>query len=160
MSEAIDIANLILGIVGTITGSVAIIIHYWRLKRENPCLKIEVLRCEHDYAVSTNQVKTISLWARFRIKNLGDRGATINDMDLVFRDNGKEYRLHRRLIGGRHYAEDNKKEWINAHETRDILADFYETFEGNEREQLDCILTLYHTHGAETVKAVSQKKRG
>ena len=74
MSEAIEIASLVLGIVGTITGSIAIIIHYWRLRRENPRLEAKVLECMHDFEVSSRQVKTLSFWTGFSAREKKPRG--------------------------------------------------------------------------------------
>lgn len=157
MNDAIEIANLVLGIIGTVTGSIAIFIHFWRLRRESPRLEAKVLKCEHDFTLSTSGIKSISFWAEVQIKNLGDRGTSINDMDIIFEDNGNEYRLKKKYFRG--LTEESKRRWINAHDIIDIEADFYETFEGNEKEQIDCTFTIYHTHGAEKVKAVSQKRK-
>jgi hypothetical protein len=156
MSEALDIANLVLGIIGTLTGSIAVIIHIWRLRRESPRLETKVLKCEHDFTVSKSQIKTISFWAEFQMKNLGDRGTSVNDISLSFEDDGKKYQLKKRYYRGT-FVESERK-WINAHHTMDIEADFYDTFEGNDKEQIDCTFTIFHTHGAKNVKAVSQKR--
>jgi len=149
--------NLVLGIIGTVTGIMALFIHVWRIRKESPRLETKVLKCEHDFTVSKSQIKTLSFWATFQIKNLGDRGTSINDMDIIFEDNGKEYRFKKQYFRGP--REASQRRWINAHDTMDIEADFYETYEGNDKEQIDCIFTIYHTHGATKVKTVSKKRK-
>jgi hypothetical protein len=156
MTEPIEIANLVLGIIGTITGSLAMFVHYWRLRRENPRLAIEVSKCEHDFALSTYQIRTISFWAKFQIKNQGDRGTRINDIGLVFSVDGKECRLKKQYFHGQ--GRETESRWIEAHDIEDIEADFWEAFEGSEKERIDCTFTIYHTHGAEEVEAVSIKR--
>jgi hypothetical protein len=159
MSEAIEITNLVLGIVGTITGSIAIIIHYWRLRRENPRLEISVLSCEHSFTISKSNVKTVSFWVEFQAKNLGDRGTTLNDVGLNSDKLGKgQFRKQYWRLGEQYVPDD--KMWINAHETRDIGADFVAIeFPSEDKEQIDCIFTIYHTHGAKTVQCISNTRR-
>ena len=155
MSEFSSI-NLVLGIVGTVTGIIALFIHFWRLRRESPRLETKVLKCEHDFTVSISQIKTISFWIEVQIRNLGDRGTSINDMDVTFEDDGKTHRLKKRHFRGP--RGQSKRRWINAHDIIDVGADFYETFQGNDREQIDCTLIIYHTHGSKEVKTISQRR--
>lgn len=157
MSEALDTANLVLGIIGTVTGSIAVIIHIWRLRKENPHIETKALKCEHDYAVSLSGIRTISFWTDFMIRNVGDRGTSINDMDLDFEDNGQKHHLKKQYFRDRPVAE--KRIWISPHETLDLSADFYQNFQGNEKEKVDCHFTVYHTHGADNIKVVSQKRK-
>ena len=110
--------------------------------------------------MSKSQIKTVSFWVNFQVKNLGDRGTTITDVDLTFKDSLKKddhfRKSHFRL--GEAYIQENRI-WLNAHETQDIGADFHVTsFEGNDKEQIDCTFIIYHTHDSEEVKAISQKR--
>jgi len=156
MSEVLDLANLVLGIIGTITGSIAIFIHFWRLRKESPRLEGEILKCEHDFAVSKSKIKTVSFWVELQIKNLGDRGTSINDIDLNFEDDGQNYHLKGYFRGN---VEDSQRRWISPHETINISVDYWITFEGNDKEQIDCTFTIYHTHGSQNVKTISQKRK-
>ncbi len=153
----VEVVTLVLGIIGTVTGIVSLSLHYWRLRKESPRLETKVLKCEHNLRVSKSQIKTISFWAGFQIKNLGDRGTSVNDINLSFEDDGKKYQLKKRYYRGTFL--ENERRWINAHDTIDIEADFYNTFENNDKEQIDCTFTIYHTHGAEKVKTVSQRRK-
>lgn len=150
-----SVVNLVLGIIGTVTGIIALFIHFWKLRRESPRLKIEVLKCEHDFE---EKKKTVSFWVDLQVKNLGDRGTSRYGMDLTFEDNGKERRLEM-VHYGRYTVNDIKqKGWISPHETIKISETVYARYEGDKKEQIDCTLTIYHTHGAEKVKTVSKKR--
>lgn len=155
MSE-FSTVNLVLGIIGTITGAIALFISYWTYRKENPRLEVSVPKCEHDFALSTSQIKTISFWVTFQIKNLGDRGTSINDVDLSFKNDGKQYRLRKKYFRG--LAVESERKWINAHETMDVEADFYETYEGKQKAQIECTFSVYHTHGAKKVTIISRKR--
>jgi hypothetical protein len=157
MSEALNTANLVLGIIGTVTGSIAVIIHIWRLRKENPRLEAEAVKCEHDYTVSKSGIKTISFWTDFMIKNIGDRGTSINDIDLDFEEDGQKYHLKKQFFMWR--PAEEKRIWISPHETLDLSVSFYQTFQGKERETIDCHFIVYHTHGAENLKTVSLKRK-
>lgn len=163
MTEALDLANLVLGIIGTITGSIAIILHFWRLRKESPHLKIKVSECKHIFTETRKRETVISFEVDFHIKNLGDRGTSINDAELTLEEDGKKYLLKKQSfrvedsVSREGWMGDRK--WISPHETTDMTADFWIRYEGEKREEIDCTLTIYHTHGAERVKAVSQKRK-
>jgi type II restriction/modification system DNA methylase subunit YeeA len=157
MSEFSSI-NIALGIIGTVTGAIALFISFWTLRKEKPRLKIRILNLEHDFAVSHSQIKTISFWVMFQIRNLGDRGTSINDTELAFIDDGKQHSLKKEYWKG--YAhESERRNWINAHETKEMKDDLYGRFDGNEKERMDCVFTIYHTHGALHVDAVSERRK-
>ena len=156
MSEYSNI-NLVLGIVGTVTGIVALFISYWTYRKENPHLKVTVSKCEHDFTLSTSQIKSVTFWVAFQIKNIGDRGTSINDISLLFRSDGKEYDWKKKYFRGP--TVDSEKRWIEAHDTLNIEADFYDPYEGTDREQIDCTFTIYHTHSSEKIKTVSQRRK-
>lgn len=158
--------NLVLGIIGTVTGIMALFIHFWRLRRENPRLATNVLKCEHDFTVSQPQTKTILFWAGFQINNRGDRGTSINDVDLVFVNKGKEYRLKKQYFRDVPIKEpryvsmkEPQRIWISPHVTIDALADFWGIYEGDDEDQIECAFTIHHTHGAERLKAISQRRK-
>lgn len=97
---------------------------------------------------------------------MGDRGATLNGADVTFEHDGKKYTLRRQFFteeyGGPLDSFDSR--WVNAHETVNIDAPFWgdvQTMdsESNDQEKIDCIFTLYHTHGAEKIKHISEKRR-
>jgi hypothetical protein len=159
MSEFIQNTNLILGIIGTTTGTIALFISYWTYRKESPHLKINVIKCEHNFEVSRSvpDRKTISFWTDFLIKNVGDRGTTIEDIELTFENSGKTYKLRKASYRDQHVIE--KRISVSPHDSFDLSADFWEVFTGDEEDQIDCIFTIYHTHGAERTKAVSQRRK-
>lgn len=154
MTNNLSFASLVLGLIGTITGIIALFIHFWKLRKENPRIKVEVLKCEHDFEEKRNQV---SFWAKFQIRNLGDRGTSINDVNLAFVSDDQEHCLKKRYFRGR--REHSQRRWINPHETIDLEVDFYEKYQGQVKERINCTFSIFHTHRVETVEAISGKRK-
>ena len=154
MDDVVEVVNLVLGIVGTVTGIVALSVHFWRLRRESPRLKIEVLKCEHDFE---EEKKTLSFWAELQIRNLGDRGTDILDIDLTFKNDEQEHSLRMEHHG--ELFEGDLERWIHPHETIKKSKTTFIRYEGDIKERIDCTLIIYHTHGAEKVKAVSERRK-
>jgi hypothetical protein len=168
MSEFLNV-NL-LGIIGTVTGIIALAISYRTYSKQKPNLNVKVTNCE--YGISFDSAfhhRAINLWAKFQIKNIGDRGTSINDIVLSFTVDGKKYQFNKKYFGSprialvpeglEHLVEMSKSEWIEAHQTRDIEANFIEQFDGTEENQIDCIFTIYDTHRGYRVKAISKNTR-
>ena len=125
MTEELSFVNFVLGIIGTITGIGALIIHLLRLRKENPRIKVKVLSCEHDFEPKRNQ---LSFWTKFQIRNLGDRGTSLNDIDLVFISDNKRHLLKKQYFRGP--VEASERKWINPRETMDLEVDFWEEYQG------------------------------
>ena len=152
MTINMDIVNLTLGIVGTIAGVVSLSVHLWRLKRENPRLAINVLKCEHDFEKET---KALSFWNEIEVRNLGDRGTNILGIDMKFRAKEKEYTL--KMSNQEPELGNDTIRWIRPHETIRTFQTSFTKFECKPDEQIDCLFIVYHTHGAEKIKFKSQK---
>ena len=153
MTVNIDLVNLTLGIIGTLSGVIALTVHLWRLKRENPHLELKVLKCEHSFEKETN---AISFWSEIELRNLGDRGTNLLGTDLMFEYNKKGYTL--KMTNQEQDIEDNSIRWIRPHETLRTLQTTFSKFEVKPRKEIECTFTIYHTHGAEKVKAKSQRR--
>jgi hypothetical protein len=152
--------NLALGIIGTITGIVALFISWWTLRKEKPHLEVSVLSCEHMSVISQSKVKNVSFWIRFQLKNTGDRGTTINSVDLIFNDDSKKgrYKLQSWSLNGVILQQD--KTWLNAHETADVETNFVAIpFPDADKELMNCTFTIYHTHGAKPIECVSHERK-
>jgi hypothetical protein len=149
----IDVVNLTLGIVGTLSGVISLTVHLWRLKRENPRLDLKVLNCEHSFEAETN---AISFWSAIELRNLGDRGTNILGTDLMFEYDNKDYVL--KMSDQDCDTEENPIKWIRPHETIRNLQVAFTKFEIEPRNSIDCTFTIYHTHGAEKIKTKSLKK--
>ena len=159
MPEALDIANLILGIIGTVTGSIAVVIHFWGLKKANPHLDIKPLKSEHSFKVSTSQVKTVSFWTEFEVKNLGDRGTSINDISLSFKDNNRKITARKKWFRLDGEYPPNDKIWIDAHKTLNVGADFVAIeFQGDDKDQIDCVYMFHHTHRTQKIETTSKRR--
>jgi len=156
MSEFSNI-NIALGIIGTVTGAIALFISWWTLRKESPRLRMTVLKCEHSIKVSTNQVKTITFWVEIQIKNIGDRHTSVYDMSLAFEDNWNKYSFKKNYF--RDIPSQEQRILVPAHDVVHVKADFYERYEGNDKEQIKCTLTMYHTHKTEVVETVSRRAK-
>jgi hypothetical protein len=147
--------NLALGLIGTITGTIALFISYWTLRKESPRLRMAVLKCEHSIKVQTSQVRTITFWVEVQVRNIGDRHTSVYDMTLAFEDNGKKYSFKKDYF--RDVLPEEPRILIPAHDVVNVGADFYHRYEGNDKEQIKCTLAIYHTHKTEVVETVSQR---
>jgi hypothetical protein len=145
-----------LGIIGTVTGIIALFISYWTLKKEKPHLKVEIEKCEHDYE---DKNKTLSFWSDFLIKNLGDRGTSILGIDLTFEDGEKKYELEMEHYGPLFESDVKRHGWIHPHETVEYSQTTHMQYEGDKKERINCTLVIYHTHGADSVKVVSERRK-
>jgi hypothetical protein len=154
LSETSNI-NTVLGILGILTGTIALFISWWNLRKERPRLRITVLKCEHSIKLQTNQVRTITFWVEIQIKNIGDRHTSVYDMSLAFQDNGNKYSFKKDYF--RDMPPQEQRILIPAHDVVNVAADFYQRYQGNDKEQFGCTLAIYHTHKTEVVKTVSQR---
>ena len=147
---SMDLVNLTLGIVGTTAGIVSLAVHLWRLKREKPSLVLRSVSCTHEYEKET---MALSFLCELEIRNLGDRGTNILGVDLKFDYKNTEYGI--KTIT---QDEDDTKvdlKWIRPHETIRITQIAITRFSELPQKQIKCNFTLYHTHGAEELKATS-----
>lgn len=143
MNIPTETINLLLGIIGTVTGVLALSIHFWRLKRESPNLKIDVIKFEH---VFREEKKTLTFWAEIFIRNLGDRGTDILGIDLEFKDNNDQ----KQKIELNYFrpVEADLIKWIRPHETATNSRTASIEYDADVTEELDCTLIINHTHGS------------
>jgi hypothetical protein len=145
----------LLGFIGTITGVLALLITYRTYAKQKPNLKIKNAECKHNYTVSASQIRHINFWAKFQVHNIGDKGTRINDIVLSFTNSGEKHDLHKKYFRG--LANEAESIWVEAHDTKEINADFYEDFQGNEQNRINCIFTILDTHKSYFTKTVSEK---
>jgi hypothetical protein len=153
--------TLVLGLIGTVTGIIALLISYWTYRKEKPNLEVEVLSSTHNFTPTADNGKHINFWLKFRLKNLGDRGTRINDIGLHFRMNNAEYDLKAQQLNEL-LPNGNCKvgpKWLEAHDSVIIHADFYRIYDGTEAEKIGCTFTVFHTHGSYDFKTASTLKR-
>lgn len=166
MSELLNVS--ILGIIGTVTGILALLIS-WRLySKQKPNIKIKVVKCEHNFPnlSEKNKTRDIRFWTKFQVKNVGDRGTKINAITLSFKTNGKEYHLKERNLQDElsdllsvmvKSTPKNSDRWIKSHDTSDVGADFDSLFDGPEENQFECTFTICDTHKEYVVTSISKK---
>ena len=140
--------NLILGIIGTVTGLGALYLHY----REKPNLKVETKKCEHEYTTSTSKLVTLNFTVLFEIKNVGIRGTRITDVGLLF-ENNPSSEIKKRCF--RPFAESRI---VNGDDTEYLCALFSINSDKQELDRIECFFKIYHTHGIKKVECASVKK--
>ena len=145
--------NSILGIIGTITGIIALFISYWTFRAERPRLTAKVLECHHSYTMVEGK-KRINFFATLEISNRGDRGTTINEVEVNFEIEGKKYSVKKDYFRGN--KNDSKRRWIDPHEIIELEPDFYYAVEMVETNKINCTFKLIHTHGSLSAKYVSE----
>jgi len=140
--------ELILGIVGTLTGILGLVIHLTRIMRERPQLKVEIVRCQHHVATyktggQSKKVGTL-IEVEMRVHNRGDWDTTLNDAQILIKDyrSGKE----KLKTGGIE---------VPGHTTRVLEHSFSVPGIEISDSSADCVFILYHTHGKQRVTAVS-----
>jgi len=149
--------NLVLGLIGTVTGTIALIISYIVYRKDQPRLKVTITKCIHNF---NDALTHINLWVTFQIRNQGDRGTRINDAGLSFSINEQKYNLKKQNFGEFHGGSLTSV-WIKAHDTESFTAYFSENLESNLKkklESIDCTFTIYHTHEPLTIKTTSKFK--
>ena len=144
--------ELILGIIGTVTGILALVIHIIKLSREKPHLQVELIDCHHlfnpEKEPSTRWI--MYFFPHFRIANLGDRSTTVSNIEVLFKINDKEYSTPK----GANYLSPTR---IDAHDTVDIQPQIYSYDETiKEQKLIDAVFTIHHTHGKEKIKCTSE----
>jgi len=140
--------NLVLGIIGTITGVIALLVSYWTYRNAKPRLEVTAKRAEH--VIDKRFPKKIGFTFIFTIKNRGDRGTTLNEIEMSYKDNGKTHSQKQEIeegdmmmVGGVHKVN------LNPHETIDKLILFDDdSIEEPPKATMDFSFILYHTHGA------------
>ncbi len=152
--------NLVLGIIGTVTGIIALFISWWTLRRERPRLKVSVQSCEHHFTNPAPSLKNVSFWVKFQIRNVGDRGTTIIDVGLTLDDYWEKGHFKKLFWYANEKLIEDGKIWLNAHDVVDIRADFVAIdYPSEDKDLLGCTFVIYHTHGAKTVEYMSQKRK-
>jgi hypothetical protein len=148
--------NLVLGIIGTITGVVALLVSYWTYRNAKPRLKVTLKRAEH--IIDKKLPNSVGFTFVFTISNRGDRGTTLNEIEMSYTDNGKLHSQKKEIQHG--YGtliNDVQKVNVNPHETIDRLILFDDDMiEEPPKKTMDFSFILYHTHGAFKFKATSK----
>jgi hypothetical protein len=167
MSETLNLLTLTLGIIGTVTGILAIGFSYLNYNFQKPNLNVKVKNCRHYY-----QKELVFFEIRFNqsleIKNKGDRGTTISKIEFSFADFGKthflEYSTHRKQRERFDELGEKSKEteFRRIHPAETIVLDLGFSVCSNSsfihREKINCILTIFTTRKNYKVKFTSINK--
>ena len=150
MLMPMDLINLTLGVVGTTAGILALVVHFWRLKREKPDLVIRVLKCDHAY---DRETQALSFLSEIEIRNIGDRGTDILGVDLKFDYKKTEYAM--KTFNQDDEGKNGNVKWIRPHETIRTIQSSLTRFGTVPKKQIQCLFTVYETHGTKEVEATS-----
>ena len=160
MANVILSLELILGIIGTATGVLSLIIHFIRLRKEKPVLKLEVTKCWHYLERRKNRQPTFNLELESRIGNRGHYGTTLSKIEVVFYDSRKRYLMESDYFHTLEHVTlmptlPVQNLWIVLHKTTDTECVFRLEDAAIEQEVLKCSFILYRTHGKETFRVTS-----
>lgn len=144
--------ELVLGIIGTVTGVLSLVIHYVRLQREKPNIKPEVTECEHYLERRKDGQPTFHLILDLRIKNKGNQGTTLNKIEASFYDKQKRHLVESDLFQALDTvilrpALPVENLWIGPHKTINTRCRFISEGEVIKQRVLECSFILHHTHG-------------
>ena len=157
-----DYITQALGVVGTITGVLALLVSYRTYTNAKPKLKVTVKKCEHYYRFEKNSEK-ININPQLSISNCGDGGTTLNEIEIQFMQDGKRYKLKKDIV--REVMDDDNeilgvaKISMNPHETINEFVYFEGFVKGKWQEKIDCKFKIFHTHGVHSFKAISEISR-
>ena len=95
------------------------------------------------------------------ISNCGDRPTTLNDIEVQFTQNGKNYKFKKEIERRVYDEETNEllevsKISVPSHETINEWIYFEGSVSGIQQE-IDCYYKIYHTHGTCSFKATSKR---
>lgn len=153
-------SEMILIIIGAATGPLSLIIHFVRLRKEKPDLKLEVTNCWHYTERKRNRPPTFRLELEFRIKNTGHYGTTLSKIEAVFHDSGKRYLMESDLFRNPEQVLlavtlPVENLWIPPHKTTDTGSVFLLKGAVIKQKVLKCSFILHHTYDKETFKVTS-----
>jgi hypothetical protein len=156
MSEFVAI-SLVLGIVGTFTGGFALLVSGLTYYYDKPRLSVEVKRFEHTQI--GNMIT--DFYIVLDVKNFGNRSTTLNELELNFSDNGKDFTA-KEPLQEKFYTDplrDMVKVDVEAGKTiqRSLFFHYTNFLLKELREEIPCQLKLYHTHKAVEFRAISKR---
>ena len=140
----------VLGIIGAITGSLSLLIHFLNLKMAKPHLNIGLTECHHEYFAKEEGTLALYFTPILKIDNTGDRGTTFSEIRMVLTIHNKEYTK----------VEKELDKKVKAHDTI-VLNQGYSFFErvirkSKQQRNIKCSITIVHTHGKETIDGTSK----
>jgi hypothetical protein len=154
-----DTLTQILGLIGTITGALALLISYRTYTNARPNLKVKVKKIEH-YSDSFIEEKNMTIATRLAISNCGDRPTTLNEIEAQFTQEGKQYKFKEEFLRTVTDGEENigySKISVEPHETTDEYV-YLKGLVSIIPQEIICNFRIYHTHGICSFRATSSKR--
>lgn len=149
-----------LGVIGTITGALALLISYRTYANARPNLKVKVKKIEHYRETYLEEkMKKIVIATQLSISNCGDRPTTLNEIEVQFTHDGKQYKFKEEILRIGTDGEENtyhSKISVEPHETTDEYQ-YFKGFVPSIPPEIICNFRIYHTHGICSFKAISKQ---
>ncbi len=154
-----DIITQILGIIGTSTGVLALIISYRTYANARPNLKVNVKKIEH-YSDTFIKGKNMTIATQLAISNCGDRPTTLNEIEAQFTYKGRQYKFKEEFIRTVTDGEENvgySKISVEPHETTDEYV-YLKGLISSIPKEIIFDFRIYHTHGVCSFRETSSKR--
>jgi len=146
--------ELILGLVGTLTGILGLFFHILKYRREKPRLEGGLDYCSHSYEEDAIKFKPI-----VDVRNIGSSPSTIFKTELwaqLIALNPKDSGEEQIGVGGVDYKGIVRVEPNDTVELQPVIElPLLETFKPNQ-ERIEFVLIIYHTLGDFVVDGVSK----
>lgn len=155
----LQVISPLVGAAGLIISIFAIIFTGLTYRRQEPRLKVKVLKCVHAYKVAriTNE-RELRVYASFRIANIGDRATRLNSISLDIFSEGKKHSFKTAVPqpnGDGSSLNPEPKIWIEAHDFADMTTYSAEVWNKAEQLNLKCVFTFSHTHKDQKTETIS-----
>jgi hypothetical protein len=155
----LQVISPLVGAFGLALSIIAIIFTGLTYRRQEPRLKVKVLKCVHVYKVAriTNE-RELRVYAFFRIANVGDRATRLNSISLDVFSEDKNHNFKTAVPqpnGDGSSLNPEPKIWIEAHDFTNTSTYSAEVWEKAEQLNLQCVFTFSHTHKDQKTKTIS-----
>jgi hypothetical protein len=155
----LQVISALVSAAGLAISVIALIISGLKYRRQEPRLKIKVLKCVHVYKVAkiTNE-RELRFYVSFRIANIGDRATKLRLISLDVFSEGKKQNFKtavNQFDGENNSLNPEPQIWIQAHDSIDAASYSAEVWGKPEQTNFKCVFTFTHTHGDQKIKTTS-----
>lgn len=149
--------ELILGLWGSVTGTVSVLILVLKYLKEKPKIEAELIDPKHYYQPRGKEQKDyfLTLSIGVRLTNTGDKGTTIGYAELDFKVGKQIYKAPQSQMFGRdeRIARVGPNDMVEVHSDFDFPSSYDKD---PKQEEIPFKLVLYHTHGEIKLEGISK----
>lgn len=147
--------ELVLGIVGTLTGIASLLIHFFSYQKEKPKVNVELEYCSHSYTENFLEFKPV-----LTVKNQGDRPSTIFRIEMwamiTTLDNYSKHGERPSSIGA-NYKKEVRLEVNDTVNLKPTITIPLPLILKPEKEEIEFELIIHHTLGEITRQGISEQ---